>query len=61
MVAVGVYGGEALRSMRFAGARLLVAVMLGIILLSLRLLRASAGQLLALEPALRDVVRASCA
>ena len=31
MVAVGVYGSEALRSMRFATARLLVAVSLGII------------------------------
>lgn len=35
MVAVGVYGVEALQSVRFAIARLLVAVMLGIILLSL--------------------------
>ncbi len=35
MVAVGVYGPEAIRSVRFAIARLLVAVMLGIILLSL--------------------------
>ncbi|MGZ8997365.1 MAG: TIGR03013 family XrtA/PEP-CTERM system glycosyltransferase [Allosphingosinicella sp.] len=35
MVAVGVYGVEALQSTRFAVARLLVAVMLGIILLSL--------------------------
>jgi len=35
MVAVGVYGVEALQSVRFAVARLLVAVMLGIILLSL--------------------------
>ena len=34
MVAVGVYGSEALRSMRFATARLLVAVSLGIIALS---------------------------
>lgn len=34
MVAVGVYGSEALRSMRFATARLLVAVSLGIIGLS---------------------------
>ncbi|MFM5949131.1 MAG: hypothetical protein ACKOPM_07865 [Novosphingobium sp.] len=31
MVAVGVYGADALRSMRFATARLLVAVSLGII------------------------------
>jgi sugar transferase (PEP-CTERM system associated) len=35
MIAVGVYGVEALQSVRFAIARLLVAVMLGIILLSL--------------------------
>ncbi len=34
MVAVGVYGSEALRSMRFASARLLVAVSLGIIALA---------------------------
>ncbi|TCM22269.1 sugar transferase (PEP-CTERM system associated)/exopolysaccharide biosynthesis polyprenyl glycosylphosphotransferase [Novosphingobium sp. PhB165] len=34
MVAVGVYGGDALRSMRFAAARLLVAVSLGVIALS---------------------------
>ncbi|MCJ2181686.1 TIGR03013 family PEP-CTERM/XrtA system glycosyltransferase [Novosphingobium sp. 1949] len=34
MVAVGVYGSDALRSMRFAGARLLVAISLGIIALS---------------------------
>ena len=33
MIAVGVYGSEALRSMRFATARLLVATSLGIILL----------------------------
>ena len=35
MVAVGVYGVQAIQSLRFAFARLLVAVMLGIILLSL--------------------------
>jgi sugar transferase (PEP-CTERM system associated) len=35
MVAVGVYGAEALQSMRFAVARLLVAVGLGFLLLSL--------------------------
>jgi len=35
MIAVGVYGAEALRSMRFAVARLLVAVSLGIIALAL--------------------------
>jgi sugar transferase (PEP-CTERM system associated) len=34
MVAVGVYGIEAIRSVRFATARLLVAVVLGILLLS---------------------------
>ncbi len=34
MVAVGVYGADSLRSMRFAAARLLVAVSLGIIALS---------------------------
>lgn len=34
MIAVGVYGSEALRSMRYATARLLVAVSLGIIALS---------------------------
>lgn len=34
MIAVGVYGSDALRSMRYAGARLLVAVSLGIIALS---------------------------
>ena len=34
MIAVGVYGIEALRSMRYAGARLLVAVSLGVIALS---------------------------
>ncbi len=33
MIAVGVYGADALRSMRYAGARLLVAVSLGIIAL----------------------------
>jgi len=35
MIAVGVYGVQAIRSVRFAVARLMVAVMLGIILLSL--------------------------
>ncbi len=35
MIAVGVYGAEALRSMRFAGARLLVAVSLAIIALAM--------------------------
>ncbi|WP_336977587.1 TIGR03013 family XrtA/PEP-CTERM system glycosyltransferase [Altererythrobacter fulvus] len=34
MIAVGVYGADALRSMRFAGARLLVAVSLGVIALT---------------------------
>ncbi len=34
MIAVGVYGAEATRSMRYAGARLLVAVSLGIIALT---------------------------
>lgn len=34
MIAVGVYGADALRSMRFAAARLLVAVSLGIIVLA---------------------------
>lgn len=34
MVAVGVYGADALRSMRFAAARLLVAISLGVIALS---------------------------
>lgn len=34
MVAVGVYGAEALRSMRFAAARLLVAISLGVIALA---------------------------
>jgi sugar transferase (PEP-CTERM system associated) len=34
MVAVGVYGADALRSMRFAAARLLVAVSLGVIALA---------------------------
>lgn len=34
MIAVGVYGPEALRSMRFAAARLLVAISLGVIALS---------------------------
>ncbi|MDE2562500.1 MAG: TIGR03013 family PEP-CTERM/XrtA system glycosyltransferase [Sphingomonadales bacterium] len=34
MIAVGVYGSEALRSMRYATARLLVAVSLGVIALS---------------------------
>jgi FlaA1/EpsC-like NDP-sugar epimerase len=35
MIAVGVYGAEALRSLRFATARLLVAISLGIIALAL--------------------------
>ncbi len=35
MIAVGVYGTEALRSLRFAGARLLVAVSLSILALAL--------------------------
>jgi sugar transferase (PEP-CTERM system associated) len=35
MIAVGVYGSDALRSLRFAGARLLVAVSLAIIALAL--------------------------
>ena len=35
MAAVGVYGGDALRSLRFAGARLLVAVSLAILALAL--------------------------
>jgi sugar transferase (PEP-CTERM system associated) len=35
MVSVGVYGGEALQSLRFAAARLLVAVSIGVILISL--------------------------
>jgi hypothetical protein len=34
MIAVGVYGPNALRSLRFAGARLLVAISLGIIALA---------------------------
>src|SRR5690349_14645087 len=34
MIAVGTYGADSLRSMRYAGARLLVAVSLGIIVLS---------------------------
>ncbi len=34
MIAVGTYGADALRSMRYAGARMLVAVSLGIIALS---------------------------
>lgn len=34
MIAVGVYGAESLRSMQFAGTRLLVAISLGIIALS---------------------------
>ena len=34
MIAVGVYGGDSLRSMRFAAARLLVAISLGVIALS---------------------------
>ncbi|MBV1916607.1 MAG: TIGR03013 family PEP-CTERM/XrtA system glycosyltransferase [Sphingomonadaceae bacterium] len=34
MISVGVYGADALRSLRFAGARLLVAISLGIIALS---------------------------
>lgn len=34
MIAVGVYGAEALRSMQYAGTRLLVAISLGIIALS---------------------------
>jgi sugar transferase (PEP-CTERM system associated) len=37
MVAVGCYGGEALQSLRFAVARLLVAVSLGVILISVML------------------------
>src|SRR6185295_19083222 len=35
MIAVGVYGVQAIRSVRFAIARLMVAVLLGILLLSL--------------------------
>jgi hypothetical protein len=35
MIAVGVYGADALRSVRFASARLLVAVSLGMIGLAL--------------------------
>ena len=35
MVSVGVYGNEALQSLRFAAARLLVAVSLGVILISM--------------------------
>ncbi|VAV95163.1 FIG071646: Sugar transferase [hydrothermal vent metagenome] len=35
MVAVGVYGNEALQSLRFAAARILVAISLGVIFLSL--------------------------
>ena len=34
MISVGVYGSDALRSLRFAGARLLVAISLGVIALS---------------------------
>ncbi|MBA3055169.1 MAG: TIGR03013 family PEP-CTERM/XrtA system glycosyltransferase [Sphingomonadales bacterium] len=34
MISIGVYGSEALRSLRYAGARLLVAVSLGVIALS---------------------------
>src|SRR3546814_9790870 len=34
MIAVGVYGTEALQSLRFATARLLVAISLGVIFLS---------------------------
>lgn len=35
LIAVGVYGSEALQSLRFAGARILVAISLGVIFLSL--------------------------
>ena len=34
MIAVGVYGSDSLRSLRFAGARLLVAISIGVIALS---------------------------
>lgn len=34
MIAVGVYGAESLRSLRYASARLLVAISLGVIALS---------------------------
>ena len=35
LIAVGIYGPEALQSLRFAAARILVAISLGVILLSL--------------------------
>ena len=34
MISIGVYGAESLRSLRYAGARLVVAVSLGLLLLS---------------------------
>jgi hypothetical protein len=53
MIAVGVYGADALRSMRFATARLLVAT-LGIIALTLRRFPARRAEPLAIDPGLRD-------
>ena len=55
MVSVGVYGPEALLSVRFAAARLVVALALGVLALSLLYFLVPAGRLLALEPALRDL------
>ena len=54
MVAVGVYGAESLQSIRFATARLLVAVSLGVIALSVIFFIMPRTDVLALQSALRD-------
>jgi sugar transferase (PEP-CTERM system associated) len=66
MVAVGVYGVEALQSLRFAAARLLVAISLGVILISmlfflfpgLTLWRSNSAYAMAIAIALLILVRA---
>jgi sugar transferase (PEP-CTERM system associated) len=66
MIAVGVYGVEALQSLRFAAARLLVAVSLGVILISmlfflfpgLTLWRSNSAYAMAIAIALLILVRA---
>ena len=52
MIAVGVYGAGSLQSLRHAAARLLVAISLGVIFLSVIFFLVPAAHLLAVEPAL---------
>ena len=61
MVAVGAYGSDALQSLRFAAARLLVAISLGVIFISLMFFAVARADALAIELALRDGASRSAA